>query len=74
MGLEDNGVIRSSSIWKKARIGENTIIGNLDTGMADFLSENGRYEESKQAHSSQQLIKTCYQQPTDSLRAYFIVD
>ncbi|KAJ0530104.1 uncharacterized protein LOC110884748 isoform X1 [Helianthus annuus] len=33
MGLEDNGVIRSSSIWKKARIGENTIIGNLDTDM-----------------------------------------
>ncbi|KAI7728634.1 hypothetical protein M8C21_006138, partial [Ambrosia artemisiifolia] len=31
MGLEDSGVIRSSSIWKKARFGENTIIGNLDT-------------------------------------------
>ncbi|CAI9260395.1 unnamed protein product [Lactuca saligna] len=33
MGLEDNGVISSSSIWKKASFGENTIIGNLDTGV-----------------------------------------
>ncbi|KAL9999699.1 hypothetical protein Hdeb2414_s0007g00251301 [Helianthus debilis subsp. tardiflorus] len=31
MGLEYNGIISSSSIWKKARFGENTIIGNLDT-------------------------------------------
>ncbi|XP_071717555.1 subtilisin-like protease SBT5.3 [Rutidosis leptorrhynchoides] len=33
LGLEDNGVIPSGSIWKKARFGENTIIGNLDTGV-----------------------------------------
>lgn len=32
MGLEDDGVIRLSSIWEKARFGEDTIIGNLDTG------------------------------------------
>ncbi|MFS7929506.1 putative cucumisin [Helianthus anomalus] len=32
MGLEDNGIISSSSIWKKATFSENTIIGNLDTG------------------------------------------
>ncbi|GMP53249.1 hypothetical protein CsSME_00018766 [Camellia sinensis var. sinensis] len=31
LGLEDNGVIHSSSIWKKARFGEDTIIANLDT-------------------------------------------
>ncbi|KAI8009907.1 Subtilisin-like protease SBT5.4 [Camellia lanceoleosa] len=33
LGLEDNGVIHSSSIWKKARFGEDTIIANLDTGV-----------------------------------------
>lgn len=32
MGLEDDGVIHPSSIWEKARFGEDTIIGNLDTG------------------------------------------
>ncbi|KAK9284179.1 hypothetical protein L1049_023347 [Liquidambar formosana] len=33
MGLEDNGIIPSNSIWNKARYGEDTIIGNLDTGV-----------------------------------------
>ncbi|KAF8409798.1 hypothetical protein HHK36_005877 [Tetracentron sinense] len=33
LGLEKNGVIPSNSIWKKARFGEDTIIGNLDTGV-----------------------------------------
>lgn len=30
--LEINGVVPSDSIWKMARFGEDTIIGNLDTG------------------------------------------
>ncbi|OIT32039.1 PREDICTED: subtilisin-like protease SBT5.3 [Nicotiana attenuata] len=32
LGLENDGVIHPSSLWKKARFGEDTIIGNLDTG------------------------------------------
>ncbi|XP_038689686.1 subtilisin-like protease SBT5.4 [Tripterygium wilfordii] len=33
LGLESDQVIPESSIWKKARFGEDTIIGNLDTGV-----------------------------------------
>ncbi|XP_022758875.1 subtilisin-like protease SBT5.3 isoform X1 [Durio zibethinus] len=33
LGLEQNGVVSSNSIWNKARYGEDTIIGNLDTGV-----------------------------------------
>ncbi|XWS36664.1 hypothetical protein CRYUN_Cryun20dG0104700 [Craigia yunnanensis] len=33
LGLDQNGVVPSNSIWNKARYGEDTIIGNLDTGV-----------------------------------------
>nr|GMD07258.1 subtilisin-like protease SBT5.3 [Ipomoea batatas] len=34
LGLEgEGGLIHEGSIWKKARFGEDTIIGNLDTGV-----------------------------------------
>ncbi|KAK3427434.1 hypothetical protein EUGRSUZ_F03664 [Eucalyptus grandis] len=33
LGLERNGVIHKSSILRKARFGEDTIIGSLDTGV-----------------------------------------
>ncbi|XVF81390.1 hypothetical protein PTKIN_Ptkin15bG0151300 [Pterospermum kingtungense] len=33
LGLEHNGVVPSNSAWNKARYGEDTIIGNLDTGV-----------------------------------------
>lgn len=33
LGLEHDGVVPPNSIWKKARYGEDTIIGNLDTGV-----------------------------------------
>ncbi|KAG6756835.1 hypothetical protein POTOM_040278 [Populus tomentosa] len=32
LGLEKDGVVPPSSLWKKARYGEDAIIGNLDTG------------------------------------------
>ncbi|KAJ4888533.1 Subtilisin-like protease SBT5.4 [Raphanus sativus] len=33
MQLEKDGVIPSSSLWSKARFGQDTIIGNIDTGV-----------------------------------------
>ncbi|XP_027172802.1 subtilisin-like protease SBT5.3 [Coffea eugenioides] len=33
LGLEHDGKIHPSSLWKRARFGEGTIIGNLDTGV-----------------------------------------
>ena len=36
LGLEEDGVVPSGSIWKKARFGEDTIIGNLDSGNPFF--------------------------------------
>ncbi|KAJ6980525.1 hypothetical protein NC653_028353 [Populus alba x Populus x berolinensis] len=33
LGLEKDGVVPPSSLWKKARYGEDAIIGNLDTGV-----------------------------------------
>ena len=32
LGLERNDVVPSDSIWNKASFGEDTIIGNIDTG------------------------------------------
>ncbi|GMI98593.1 AUXIN-INDUCED IN ROOT CULTURES 3 [Hibiscus trionum] len=33
LGLEQNGFVASNSIWNKTGYGEDTIIGNLDTGV-----------------------------------------
>lgn len=38
MLLEKNGVIPPSSLWGKAKLGENVIIGNLDTGTTNSPS------------------------------------
>lgn len=45
--LERNGVIHPSSIWKKARFGEDSIIANFDTGLineAFVLLQKSLYE------------------------------
>lgn len=40
MGLEHNSYVPSSSIWRKARFGEDSIIANLDTGFLLFSFKN----------------------------------
>lgn len=42
LGLENNGVIHRSSIWRKARFGEDVIIANLDTGQCNVRIYNDR--------------------------------
>ncbi|CAN8267042.1 unnamed protein product [Cochlearia groenlandica] len=44
MEMEKDGVVPSNSLWSKARFGEDTIIGNLDTGVysdSQSFSEDG---------------------------------
>ncbi|KAE8690137.1 hypothetical protein F3Y22_tig00110925pilonHSYRG00008 [Hibiscus syriacus] len=45
LGLEQSGFVASNSIWNKARYGEDTIIGNLDTGetLSDSLGSGRRF-------------------------------
>jgi hypothetical protein len=38
LGLEKGGEIQYNSAWKTSRFGEDTIIGNLDTGVFMFFS------------------------------------
>ena len=33
LGLENNSGVPADSIWRKARLGEDVILGNLDTGI-----------------------------------------
>jgi hypothetical protein len=37
MLLEKDGVVDPSSLWKRARFGEDSIIANLDTGNSNSL-------------------------------------
>ncbi|CAK7349169.1 unnamed protein product [Dovyalis caffra] len=47
LGLEKDGVVPSSSIWKKARFGEDTIIGNLDTESENWWRPGGDIQKGR---------------------------
>ncbi|XP_019158640.1 PREDICTED: subtilisin-like protease SBT5.3 [Ipomoea nil] len=76
LGLEgEGGVIHDGSIWKKAKFGEDTIIGNLDTGVwpeSKSFSEEGfgpipkrwkgicQNQKDKSFHCNRKLIGARY--------------
>lgn len=56
LGLENNGVIHHSSIWKKARFGEDIIIANLDTGQYKTWIHSDRCDGICWYFSSMELL------------------